>query len=215
MRILITDDRACPALVDHLISSFGSLGFTPTQSRTRRTSTKEFIESALKLADDLGCAKAGTDLGGDPSIIRNWRRERHQQVPVSRKRVTRLMRELGITTEIPVYAHCVHSRGRSPAGHFPVHESFLQAHPQPAGGLLMTSRLAPCTTPRRRRGERDHSTTWIPPSNRLDREPFINVVNHRSAESGQNHAKSARERQLADALRRWLASSINQSAEVS
>jgi transposase len=51
----------------------------PTQPRKRRSYTKEFKESALKLADEIGSTKAGADLGVDPSVIRNWRRERRQQ----------------------------------------------------------------------------------------------------------------------------------------
>lgn len=51
----------------------------PTQPRKRRTYTKEFKESALKLADEVGSTKAGTDLGVDPSVIRSWRRDRRQQ----------------------------------------------------------------------------------------------------------------------------------------
>ncbi len=51
----------------------------PIQPRKRRSYTKEFKESALKLADEVGCAKAGADLGVDPSVIRNWRRDRRQQ----------------------------------------------------------------------------------------------------------------------------------------
>jgi transposase len=52
---------------------------TPTPPRKRRTYTKEFKESALKLADEVGSTKAGADLGVDPSVIRNWRRDRRQQ----------------------------------------------------------------------------------------------------------------------------------------
>ena len=52
---------------------------TPSQPRQRRTYTKEFKEGALKLSDEIGSTKAGTDLGVDPSVIRTWRRERRQQ----------------------------------------------------------------------------------------------------------------------------------------
>ena len=41
---------------------------THTQPRKRRTYTKEFKESALKLADEIGSTKAGSDLGVDPSV---------------------------------------------------------------------------------------------------------------------------------------------------
>jgi transposase len=44
--------------------------------RTRRTYTKDFKEGALNLADEVGAAKAGQDLGVDPCVIRGWRRER-------------------------------------------------------------------------------------------------------------------------------------------
>ncbi len=44
--------------------------------RTRRTFTKDFKEGALNLADAVGAAKAGLDLGVDPCVIRSWRRER-------------------------------------------------------------------------------------------------------------------------------------------
>jgi len=51
----------------------------PTQPGKRRSYTKEFKESVLKLADEIGSTKTGADLGVDPSVIRNWRRERRQQ----------------------------------------------------------------------------------------------------------------------------------------
>jgi len=53
---------------------------TPTsQPQKRRVYTKEFKASALKLAAEIGCAKAGPDLGVDPGTLRNWRRELRQQ----------------------------------------------------------------------------------------------------------------------------------------
>jgi transposase len=71
--------------MDPLISAqalIGSMTMNTTSSpvsRKRRIYPKEFKQSAVRLADQVGAAQAAKDLGVAPAIIRSWRKAEREE----------------------------------------------------------------------------------------------------------------------------------------